>query len=101
MCASVLHRAKMYLCLYFLEHTGEAGLSREEHAGQTTFRPFHYSETWSLIHRAVDRRLRLSKNCQVRTFLRLGAKMILEIVNVDGVDYWPHELVQTGLGSCH
>lgn len=57
----------MSLCC-FSEQPGEAGLSGEKHAGQTSFRPFHYSETWSLIHWAVDRWLRLPKPCEVRGF---------------------------------
>lgn len=36
------------------EHPGKTGMSGEEHAGQTSFRPFHYSETWSFIYRTVD-----------------------------------------------
>lgn len=36
------------------EHPGKTGMSGEEHAGQTSFRPFHYSETWSVIYRTVD-----------------------------------------------
>lgn len=48
------------------EQPGEAGLSREEHAGSITFRPLHYRETRGLIHRAVDGWLRLSKPRQVR-----------------------------------
>lgn len=50
------------------EHPGEAGLPGEEHAGQTAFRTFHHRETRSVVHWAVDRRIRLPKPCQVRGF---------------------------------
>lgn len=50
------------------EHPGEAGMPGEEHAGQTAFRTFHHRETRSVVHRAVDRRIRLPKPCQVRGF---------------------------------
>lgn len=36
------------------EHPGKAGLSGKEHAGQTSFGPFHYRETRSFIYRTVD-----------------------------------------------
>lgn len=48
---AVLH-ANLLCCS--AEHPGKTGMSREEHAGQTSFRPFHYSETWSFIYRTVD-----------------------------------------------
>lgn len=36
------------------EHPGKTGMSGEEHAGQTSFGPFHHRETWSFIYRTVD-----------------------------------------------
>lgn len=36
------------------EHPGKASMSGEEHAGQTSFRPFHHSQTRSVIYRTVD-----------------------------------------------
>lgn len=52
--SSFSHIYKPVILCCSLEHPGEAGLSGEKHAGQASFRPFHYSETRSLVHRTVD-----------------------------------------------
>lgn len=57
----------LYESVWFCpEHTGEAGVSGEEHAGSTAFGSFHHCETWSLVYRAVDGWIRLPEPCQVR-----------------------------------
>lgn len=56
------------------EHPGEAGVPGEEHAGQTASGTFHHRETRSVVHRAVDRRLRLPEPRQVSQ-KRLGSSV--------------------------
>lgn len=62
------------------EHTGEAGLSREEHAGSTALGSFHHCETRSLIYRAVDRRLRLPEPRQVRCLMKIDTAQTQSIL---------------------
>ena len=52
-------------CVCVVE-TGEDGVQRQEHAGQAASGSLHHRETRSLLHGAVDRRLRLPEPHQVR-----------------------------------
>ncbi len=65
-----MNRIFLKLCVC-PEHTGEAGVSGEEHAGSTAFGSFHHCETRSLVYRAVDRRLRLPEPRQVRLLTKI------------------------------
>lgn len=44
---------------------GEDGLQGQKHAGPSTFGSLHHRPPWSLVHRAVDRWIRLPKPHQV------------------------------------
>lgn len=55
------------------EHTGEAGVSGEEHAGSAAFGSFYHCETRSLVYRAVDRRICLPEPRQVRHLLKFDS----------------------------
>lgn len=71
---AVLH-ANLLCCS--AEHPGKTGMSGEEHAGQTSFRPFHYSETWSFIYRTVDWWICLPESSEVMRWCSLVILLFL------------------------
>lgn len=50
------------------EHPGEAVVPREEHAGPSPPRSLHHRQTRSVLHGAVDRRIRIPEPDQVRDY---------------------------------
>lgn len=71
-CAIVSHCVCMVLCT---EHPGEAVMSREEHAGSSPSWSLYHRQTRSIVHRAVDRRIRIPEPDKVR-----GCKHINHLV---------------------
>lgn len=60
-----------------LEHSREAVLPWEEHAGPAASGAFHHRPAWSVLHGTVDRRICLPEPGQVRGSYRHTLKLIL------------------------
>lgn len=71
------------------EHSGEAVVSGEEHAGSPTSRSLHHGATRSVLHGAMDRRIRLSEPGQVRKSSKSNVIILsIGIVNSSAVHIW-------------
>lgn len=71
------------------EHSGEAVVSGEEHAGSPTSRSLHHGATWSVLHGAMDRRIRLPKPGQVRKSSKSNVIILsIGIVKSSAVHIW-------------
>lgn len=76
--ANAVVNADLLLCCS-AEHPGKTGMSGEEHAGQTSFGPFHHRQTWRFIHRAVDWWICLPESSEVIRPMFVIEPIVLDI----------------------
>lgn len=67
----------MVTFLFLSVQTGEDGMSGQKHAGQASAWSLYHSETWGIIHWAVDRWICLPKSYQVRNSLVYQSPVIV------------------------